>query len=115
MILQELLPMTPTKPLTTSERYARNVLAAWNNNEYAQLKTLVQSTGIAPEAVPAAEAERMDLIQDIGRSLVGWESTGQKKNAANVNVALALVRHLARCDEQAAEVTDDIFEGASAA
>jgi hypothetical protein len=100
--------MTSTKALTTSERYARLVLSAWNNREFTELKGLLaQPVNASTDELPSEERERMDLIQDVGRSLLIWKNSGPGKNAGNVNVALALVRHLARYDEETgmAEVT----------
>jgi hypothetical protein len=93
--------MTSTKSLTASERHARFVLTAWDDREFTQLKVLTQTPFTGIEALPAEERERMDLVQEIGRSLLAWGSFGYGQNAANRNVALALLRHLARCDEAA--------------
>jgi hypothetical protein len=89
--------MTSTTPLTASERYARCVLTAWDKREFAELRAALAQTPFPdPETLPAVERERMDLIQDIGRNLLAWESSRQAENAANRNVALALARRLAR-------------------
>jgi hypothetical protein len=89
--------MTSTNPLAASERYARSVLTAWDKREFAELRAaLTQTPFTDPETLPAGERERMDLIQDIGRNLLAWESSGRAENAANRNVALALARRLAR-------------------
>lgn len=89
--------MTCTRPLTASERYARFVLSAWDKRESTGLQTaLTQVPFTRPGNLPAVEYERMDLIQDIGRDLLMWDSSGQTENATDCSAALALVRHLAR-------------------
>ncbi len=40
----------------------------------------------------------MDLLHDLGRSLLAWESSGQIESETDQNAALGLVRHLARCE-----------------
>jgi hypothetical protein len=91
--------MTSTRPLTASERYARFVLSAWNKREFAELQTaLTESPFKRPENLPAAEYERMDLIQDLGRDLLILDGSGQVTNGTDHDAALALVRHLARCE-----------------
>ena len=83
--------MTSTRPLTASERYARFVLSAWNKREFTDLQAALTQVPFArPGNLPAAEYERMDLIQDLGRDLL--------LNGTDQNAALTLVRHLARCE-----------------
>jgi hypothetical protein len=91
--------MTSTRPLTASERYARFVLNAWNKREFAELQTaLTELPFKGPGNLPAAEYERMDLIQDLGRDLLMSDSSAQVANRTDQEAALALVRHLARCE-----------------
>jgi len=90
--------MTSTPPLTASEQYARSILAAWNKRALNELQsTLTRPSITAPEALSAEERERMDLIQELGQQLLQWDAVGRTENAPNQNVALTLVRHLARC------------------
>ncbi len=90
--------MTSTAPLTTSERYARSILTAWNRRALNELQaTLLQSSAMVPEALSVEERERMDLIQGLGQDLLLWDNAGRAENAVNESAALALVRHLARC------------------
>lgn len=96
--------MISSKPLTASERFARLVLTAWSSRQFAEVKMLTEAPFAGIEALPAVERERVDLIQEIGRNLLIWETAGHGKNAGNRNVALALVRHLARCDGDAEEM-----------
>ena len=89
--------MTPTRPLTASERYARFVLSAWNRPEFTELQAaLTQTPFTRPGNLPAVEYERMDLIQDLSRDLLTGDSSGQVENGTSQSAALALVRHLAR-------------------
>ena len=91
--------MTSTRPLTASERYARFVLNAWNNREFAQLKTVLTELPFKRSGnLPAAEYERMDLIQDLGRGLLMPDGSGLVANGGDHDAALAVVRHLARCE-----------------
>ena len=88
--------MTSTRPLTASERYARFVLNAFDRREFTELQAaLAQTPFTRPGNLPAAEHERMDLIQDLGRDLIEHGSA-QVKNGTDQSAALALVRHLAR-------------------
>jgi hypothetical protein len=91
--------MNFTKPLTASERYARFILAAWNKREFTELQAaLAQPSSMRPAALPAVECERIDLIHDLGRDLLMSDSSGHAANRTDQNTALALVRHLARCE-----------------
>jgi hypothetical protein len=88
--------MTSTRPLTASERYARFVLNAWDKREFTELQTAITQVPFTrPGNLPAVEYERMDLIQDLGRDLLMWDSSAQGKNGIEPGAALALVRHLA--------------------
>lgn len=90
--------MTSTRPLTASERYARLILSAWNKREFTELQAaLAQLPLTRPESLPAVECERMDLIHDLGCNLLVRDGSGVK-NGTNQSAALALVRHLARCE-----------------
>lgn len=89
--------MTSTKPLTASERYARFVLGAWNKREFSQLQAaLTEAPCTDPASLPAVECERMDLIHDLGRSLLASEYLERSGNGTDQNAALQVVRHLAR-------------------
>jgi hypothetical protein len=88
--------MTSIRPLTASERYARFILNAWNKREFAELQAGLAFT--RPASVSAAERERMDLIRDLGRDLLLWDGSEHGTNGTDQNTALALVRHLARCE-----------------
>lgn len=91
--------MTSAKPLTASTRYARFILGAWNKREFTELQAaLAQPPSARPATLPAVECERIDLIHDLGRILLVWDSSAQGENGTNQNAALALVRHLARCE-----------------
>jgi hypothetical protein len=91
--------MTSTRPLTASEGYARFVLSTWNKREFVELQTaLTELPFKRPGNLPAAEYERIDLIQDLSRDLLMWGGSGPVKNGADHDAALALVRHLARCE-----------------
>jgi hypothetical protein len=91
--------MTSTKPLTASERYARLILSAWNKRELTELRAaLTQMPFIRTETLPFVECERMDLLRDLGQSLLASEHSGHFDNRANHDAALGLVRHLARCE-----------------
>jgi len=90
--------MTSTRPLTASTRYARLILSAWNKREFTGLQAaLTQLPLLRSETLPAVEYERMDLLHDLGRSLLAWENSGQGENGMDQKAALGLVRHLAQC------------------
>jgi hypothetical protein len=91
--------MTATRPLTASARYARFILDAWNKREFTELQAaLTQFPFMRLETLPPMEHERMDLLHDLGRSLLAWKSSGQVEGGTDQNAALGLVRHLARCE-----------------
>jgi hypothetical protein len=91
--------MTSTKPLTASERYARCILSAWNKREFSELQSALQQLPCdRPENLPAVEFERMDLIHDLGQTLLASENSAAIVNRMDQNAALGLVRHLARCE-----------------
>jgi hypothetical protein len=90
--------MTYRKPLTASERYARFVLAAWDNKEFTQLTALLQTPHMDAHVLSADDRERIELTQDMVRGLL--EADGCEANTANVNTTLALVRHLAGRNEE---------------
>jgi hypothetical protein len=74
------------------------ILSAWNNREITELQAaLTQLPSLRPETLPTMEYERMDLLHDLGRSLLAWRHSGQIENG-DQDAALGLVRHLARCE-----------------
>jgi hypothetical protein len=90
--------MTSTKILTASERYARFILSAWNQREFTELESaLTQSPFTQPGTLRVEECERIELIHDLGRNLLAWDSSGQGENQTDQNTALTILRHLARC------------------
>jgi hypothetical protein len=90
--------MTSTKLLTASERYARFVLSAWNQREFTELESAVtQSPFMQAGTLRVEEFERIELIHDLGRNLLAWDTSGQCENQTDQNTALAILRHLARC------------------
>jgi hypothetical protein len=96
--------MTSPKPFTTSERYARLLLTAWDNLEITEFQAILKRIDFSgQEPLNFAERERMDLIQDIASSLPLWKSSGQSEYAGNLKAALSLMRHLARSNENAGE------------
>jgi hypothetical protein len=96
--------MTFPKPFTTSERYARLLLTAWDNHEVTEFQAILKRINFAGRVpLSFAERERMDLILDIASSLPLWKSSGQSEYAENSEAALNLMRHLARWNEGASE------------
>ncbi len=96
--------MTSPKPFTTSERYARMLLTAWDNHEVTEFRAILKRINFpGQEPLSFAERERMDLIQDIASILPLWKSSGQSEYAGNLKAALSLMRHLARWNEGAVE------------
>ncbi len=91
--------MTASKRRTTSEHYARLLLAAWEDREEADFKSAVQ--GAAAHAPTSfVEQERMELIQDLASNLLVWKVSGRGEDAANLEAALNLMRHLARSTDE---------------
>ena len=91
--------MTATRPLTASERYARFVLSAWDRREFTELQAALTQAALTRQAnLPVVEYERLDLIQDLGRDLLLGDGSRQVENRPDLSAALALVRHLARCE-----------------
>jgi hypothetical protein len=88
--------MTCTTPLTGSERYARVVLSAWERREFAELESALTQVSVTLPENSAVESERMELIRDLGRTLLIWHRTEQVENETSQDTTVALLLHLAK-------------------
>jgi len=91
--------MMHCKPLTSSEKYARQLLAAWHEqNDVAFIAKSQLAPTLGQDAASSGEQERIDLIQDLAQNLVNCKSADKNEE---LNAALQIIRQLARCDDQA--------------
>jgi hypothetical protein len=92
--------MINTQPLTTSERSARALLAAWNSGELARLEEALDGTaGLRAVQAHASESERIELVREIAGSIRVWIEGIRQKSPTDLNASLKLLRHLARCEK----------------
>ncbi len=86
--------MNLPKPFTPSERYARNLLAAWYKRQDDEfLAQLNAGPSIRDRHPSYAEQERVDLIRDLGGNLKVWKQSNKEEE---LNAALHVMHQLAR-------------------
>jgi hypothetical protein len=87
--------MTSTKTFTVSQHYAKLILAAWERRDFTGFQGILdQIGGVEMEDLPPAERERTDLIRDLARNILLWETSRRKVHQADLNAASVLIRHL---------------------
>jgi hypothetical protein len=92
--------MTYTDSLTGSERIARSLLAAWNSGDVPFLRQELSQIAVTDHTgLSAVEHERMEIVQEVAQIMRGWLSGARKKHA-DLNVALALLRHLTTAQDE---------------
>jgi hypothetical protein len=92
--------MTFTDSLTGSEHVARSLLAAWNSGDVPCLRNELSQIAVTDySSLSALEHERIEIVQEIAQTIRAWLSGARKKHA-DLNVALALLRHLATADDE---------------
>ena len=103
----------PDTTLTSSERRARTLLAAWNSGELARLEDALDRTAgdIGEDTLPACEQERFDLLQQITLTIRAWLSAATAAKDADLKAALGLLRHLARCERSQMPARGDLPVG----
>lgn len=90
---------TSPSTLTTSERCARLLLAAWNTADLAGLEAALLQAAAADQAgLSPCEEERMELVREIAAGIQTWLRGVRMSQPANLNVHLDLLRHLARTE-----------------
>jgi hypothetical protein len=93
--------MISTDSCVVSERFARSLLAAWNSGDLLRLKDELSQIAAADHAgLSEFEHERIEIVQGVAQTIRAWLS-GAKKRHADLNIALALLRHLAMLDDMA--------------
>jgi hypothetical protein len=94
--------MTQTDSLTGSGRLARSLLAAWDNGDIPGLRhELGQIAVMDYSSLSAFEHERIEIVQEVAQAIRTWLSGARRKHA-DLNIALALLRHLATPEDAAA-------------
>jgi hypothetical protein len=94
--------MTYTETLIGSERIARSLLAAWNSGDVPRLRNeLKQIAATDSSSLSALEGEKMEIVQGVAQTLRFWLSGARGKHP-DLNIALALLRHLAMPKDAAA-------------
>ena len=92
--------MTSTDSRTESERLARALLAAWNSGDIPRLQDALSHIAVTDQAsLSALEHERIEIVQEAAKTIRVWLS-GAKRKHADLNIALALLRHLAAAQDQ---------------
>jgi hypothetical protein len=92
--------MTFTDSLAGSDRVARSLLAAWNSGDVPCLRNELSQIAVTDySSLSALEHERIEIVQEIAQTIRAWLSGARKKHA-DLNVALALLRHLATADDE---------------
>jgi hypothetical protein len=94
--------MTFTDSPTVSEDFARSLLAAWDSGNVPRLREeLSQVAGADCSSLSAFEQERIEIVQEVAQTIRVWLSGGKRKHA-DLNIALALLRHFAPIKDVAA-------------
>ena len=88
--------MTFPKPLSASERSAREILAAWNSGDVVRLRSVLGHAGPTFDGASAAEQERFEMIGEIAANLRAWMDNGSQRE--DLDASLALLRHLAQAN-----------------
>jgi len=84
------------KSLTTSERCARCLLAAWNTGNLSDLDVALRQAAVIDEAgLSTSEIERMELVQEIACNIRMWLRGIRWNKRTDLNTHLELLRHLA--------------------
>jgi len=91
--------MNDTNSLTASQRCARSLLATWNRGDLAGLQARLDIDLPMESAVTESERERFELVQEIASTIRLWLQGMRRKDPADIEVSLRLLRHLARCEE----------------
>jgi hypothetical protein len=96
----KIIHMTSTDSLTGSERLARALLAAWNSGDIPRLQDALGHIAVTDRAsLSALEQERIEIVQEAAKTIRVWLSGARRKHA-DLNIALALLRHLAGVGDQ---------------
>lgn len=90
--------MTETKPLTPSEQCARSLLAAWNRGDLATLQARMDMGFPSESGITSFEEERIELVQEIASTIRLWLLGMRRRNSADMDASLRLLRYLARCE-----------------
>jgi hypothetical protein len=78
-----------------SERFAQSLLAAWNSGDVPCLRNeLKQIAAADSSSLPAFEGEKMELVQGVAQTMRLWLG-GTRGKRPDLNIALALLRHVA--------------------
>jgi hypothetical protein len=94
--------MTYTDSLIGSERFAQSLLAAWNSGDVPRLRNELREIAAADSSsMSAFEGEKMEIVQGIAQTLRVWLGGARGKHP-DLNIALALLRHVAMPKDAAA-------------
>jgi hypothetical protein len=93
--------MTSAKSVTVSERFARSLLAAWNRGDLPRLRDELNQVAVADHSsLPVFEQERIEMVQEVAKTMRVWLGGARRKHT-ELNVALALLGHLATLEDVA--------------
>jgi hypothetical protein len=92
--------MTPTAAPTQSERYARSLLTAWNSGDVPCLRNeLSEIASVDYSRLSTFEHEKIEIVKEVAVTIRVWLS-GVRKKHTDLNIALALLRHLAPAEDE---------------
>ena len=93
--------MTFTDSPKVSERFAQSLLAAWNSGDLPRLRDELSQIAVADHPnLSEFEHERIEIVQGVAQTIRAWLNGARKKHA-DLNIALALLRHMATLDDVA--------------
>ena len=93
--------MTLTDSATVSECIARSLLTAWNSGDLLRLRDELRQIAVADHSsLSEFEHERIEIVQGVAQTIRAWLNGARKKHE-DLNIALALLRHLATVDDVA--------------
>ena len=106
--------MTDPRTLTTSERCARLLLAAWNTGDLAGLESALRRASAADRTgLSSSEEERMELVREIAGGIQMWLRGVRWERPADLATHLDLLRHLARCEGAVQQTTTERKQSAA--
>jgi hypothetical protein len=92
---EKIKEMTCADSFSVSERFARSLLAAWESSDSLRLKTELNQIALADcSGLSGFEHEQFEIVEEAAKTMRIWLN-GARKQPADLNMALTLLRHLA--------------------
>ena len=94
--------MTIVGCLQGSERFARSLLKAWDSGDVPRLRSELTQIAVTDfSSQSALEQERFEIVQEVAKIIRAWLG-GARSEHPDLNIALALLRHVAAPKDTAA-------------